>query len=557
MKKIMNKIKSGYDNLMNGTKLGYYLRKTVSTKNAYLLFIIFGSLVLLGTYVSYALFTVAQEKDKAFKIIVGNLASNISSDELDDNNSIVLEANASRVATITILNTNSVKAKYNLNYVVYDNDNNITNDSVDVKYVEVSKDKPNRDGQYTIDKASSDSNSKVVKVILKNNTDAEKKVVFDSQVGLATTTLNNKENVKVVNQEFKYDFENYASGLDVENIPYVNTEEVEYMIMYRTGSGKSFNESARDNFFIKVSKKNVYMDVSETLDSQNVVVSYQSELGYDKNYPGLFEVWVMHPQTDNSLADAGSGNNVSSIYGKTGLLNISTYFDFEYQSMDTAITKKGTNPYTLLLGYDESGNAYKLVGTLKDNSTFVNGKKITIGFYGKYHKSSKAGSTDWFDRYFYDSSVFSPKLDENGDYIMPGFNLYTYDKTQFKDEIEKNKKKMYDYSPYLYGTEEYLNEINNAISNVYNVREVTQSQIDQIIKKLNKGPEHYKADYTALNEVLAQVEALDSTAYTTESWDNLQSAISKVEKDLYKEDQKKVNQFKTDIETAIQNLQAN
>ena len=143
MKKIVNKIKSGYDNLMNGTKLGYYLRKSVSTKNAYLMLIVFSSLFLLGAYVSYAFFTVAKEKDKAFKIVVGNLVSNISSEQLDSNHAITVGASSSRSATIVIRNTNSVKAKYNLGYKVYDSNNNLVNDSVSVKYVEVSKDKPN------------------------------------------------------------------------------------------------------------------------------------------------------------------------------------------------------------------------------------------------------------------------------------------------------------------------------------------------------------------------------------------------------------------------------
>lgn len=518
MKKIMSKIKNSYDNIMNGTKLGYYLRKTVSTKNAYLLFIIFGSLILLGTYVSYALFTVAQEKDKAFKIVVGNLVSNISSDELDDTNSIVVEANSSRIATITLSNTNSVKAKYNLNYVVYDMDKNTVNDAVNVKYIEVSKDKPNKDGQYTIDKASSQESTKEIRVILTNTTDADKKVTFNSQVGLATATLNNKDNVNVVNQEFKYTYDAYADSINTTNIPYEaeDTESQEFKVAY-----KSTDE---ESLYIKVNKNTVYMDVSETLDSQNVTVAFKSNFSNGETY-------LEHPQTANSLSE-------SNIFGQSNLTNIQNYFSFA--NVNKNITKTGSFTY-------DDIEAFLLNGNITNQTQTLNEQDITFGFYGHYKENE--------DTYnFYDEAKFSI-LDTNNHYIMPSFKLYTYDKTKFKTEIEKLKKKLYDYDPTYYGVSAYITKINDGINNLYNKRKVTQDQLDTALEEMIKGPEHLKADYKALNEIIAQTETLDSAAYTTASWNNLSMALANVKKDLYKEDQKKVDQFKTDIETAIHNLQ--
>lgn len=454
MKRIINKVKSIYDNLMNGTKLGYYLRKTVSTKNAYLLFIIFGSLVLLGTYVSYALFTVAQEKDKAFKIIVGNLVSNISSDELDDTNSIIVEANSSRIATITLSNTNSIKAKYNLNYVVYDMDKNIVNDAVNVKYVEVSKDKPNKDGQYTIDKASSQESTKEIRVILTNTADAAKKVTFDSQVGLATAPLNNKENVNVVNQEFKYTYDAYADSINTTNIPYEaeDTEIQEFKLAY-----KSTDE---ESLYIKVNKNTVYMDVSETLDSQNVTVAFKSNFSNGETY-------IEHPQTANSLSE-------SNIFGQSNLTNIQNYFSFA--NVNKNITKIGSFTY-------DDIEAFLLNGNITNQTQTLNGQDITFGFYGHYKENE--------DTYnFYDETKFSI-LDENNHYIMPGFKLYTYDKTKFKTEIEKIKKKMYDYDPFEYEIDAYIQKINNAINNYYNKRKVTQKELDEILEDLKDGPKKY------------------------------------------------------------------
>lgn len=459
MKKWINKIKSGYDNLMNGTKLGYYLRKTVSTKNTYLLFIIFGSLVLLGSYVSYALFTVAQERDKAFKIVVGNLVSNISSSDFDENHTIYVDADSSRIATITIENTNSVKAKYNLNYVVYNTDDQVANDAVEVKYIETSKDKPNDNGQYTIDKASSNNNQKEITVMLTNTSDSDKKVTFDAQVGLATATLNNNENVKIINQEFKYTYDKYASGLTTTDIPYQeeSTTAQEFKVSYKTNEDQSL--------YIRVSKDKVYMDVSETLDSQDVKVSYKSA------FDGTTQ--IEHPQSINSLATD------STIFDQDNLVTIDDTFSFQTQSGKFLTT--GAFDYEKNSGEITGTYPFVLTGKVKDQAKTINGQKINIGFYGYYEATSGEQMT------FYDGNQFSIQ-DEDGNYIMPGFTLYTYDKTSFKNEIEKYKKQIYNYDPLNYDILGYITKINDAIG-LYNTREVTPEQLNMALEELEKGPE--------------------------------------------------------------------
>lgn len=456
MKKWTNKIKNSYNNLMSNTKLGYYLRKTVSPKNTYLLFIIFGSLVLLGSYVSYALFTVAQEKDKAFNIVVGNLVSNIRSNDFDENHTIYVEADSSKMATITIENTNAVKAKYNLNYVVYNDEDQVANDTVEVKYLEVSKDKPNENGQYTIDKASSNNNQKEITVMLTNTSDSDKKVTFDSQVGLATATLNNNENVKIIHQEFKYTYDKYVNGLTTTDIPYQegSTTSQEFKVSYKSNEDQSL--------YIRVSKDKVYMDVSETLDSQDIKVSYKSA------FDGTTQ--VEHPQSTNSLAVD------NTIFDQDNLVTIDDTFSFQTQSGKFLTT--GAFDY-------ESGETtgtypFLLTGTVKDQTKTINAQKVNIGFYGYYEDSSNGQFK------FYDADHFSIQ-DENNNYVMPGFTLYTYNKTKFKNKIEEYKKKVYDYDPANYDVEEYIKKINNAIA-LYNTREVTQDQLDAAIDELAREP---------------------------------------------------------------------
>ena len=449
MKKIVNKIKSGYDNLMNGTKLGYYLRKSVSTKNAYLMLIVFSSLFLLGAYVSYAFFTVAKEKDKAFKIVVGNLVSNISSEQLDSNHAITVGASSSRSATIVIRNTNSVKAKYNLGYKVYDSNNNLVNDSVSVKYVEVSKDKPNGSGQYVIDEASSNANEKVVQVMIINGTTTDKKVVFSSQVGLSTATLVNNTNVNLVKEKFKYTYDDYASSLSAISYQEGDTNTSEFKIAYKSEDSNSL--------YARVSKDKVYMDVSETLDSQDVKVAYKS--AYTSG------VSIEHPQSTASLLKNGT------IFGQSGLVNIGDYFTFT--SPTSKIVASTSFDYNTNLG---ASYPFQLIGSIKDQTKTVNGVDVTLGFSGMYNDTDST----------YDDTKFSVLT--NDKYVMPSFTLYTYNKTSFKSEIEKLKKKVYEYDPYTYDVEGYINKINDAISNYYNKRKVTQEQLDKVLTVLKKGP---------------------------------------------------------------------
>lgn len=444
MKKIINNIKNGYSNIMNNTKLGYYLHKTVSTKNAYLLFIIFGSLFMLGAYISYAMFTVAKERNNAFKIIAGNLVSHIESSDLDSDNSVTVLANKSKMVTITITNTNSVKAKYNLNYSVYDSSNTLVNDTVTAKYTEVSKDKPNSSGQYTIDKSTSSSNSKEIQVLLTNNTTTDKKVVFDSQVGLSTATLENKSGVNIVKDEFKYTYDSYTDS--ISSIKYLDndTSEAEYKITNSTDDNNSL--------YVKLSKDSVYMDVTETLDSQDLNVYYKSSYSDGK-------IYLEHPQSEKSITNDSVDTNIED------------YFTFDNQN--SSINVDGP------ISYDSSITNYpfSLVGNIKDQTKTINGDSVTIGYYGTYNDTDST----------YDSSKFTAE-------VIPSFKLYTYDKTSFKSEIEKLKDKIYDYDPSVYDVDGYIKKINNAINNYYNKRKVTQKQLDEVLTELKYGPSMLSID---------------------------------------------------------------
>ena len=83
-----------------------------------------------------------------------------------------------------------------------------------------------------------------------------------------------------------------------------------------------------------------------------------------------------------------------------------------------------------------------------------------------------------------------------------------------------------------------------------NVYQSLSKQLEDAVKGLT-----YKtADYSEVQEAIAKTEALDSKAYTTESWNKLQDALDAVVKDLDITQQDKVNDMAKSINDAISNL---
>ena len=73
------------------------------------------TLLILGGYFSYAMFTVTKEKSNAISIVTGNLDYKLEVDG-EESNELVIEANTTKEFTITLSNTNNRSARFNFYY---------------------------------------------------------------------------------------------------------------------------------------------------------------------------------------------------------------------------------------------------------------------------------------------------------------------------------------------------------------------------------------------------------------------------------------------------------
>ena len=140
-------------------------------------FIIFGLIVLAVVCfsTSYAIFSNTKEEHGKLNIVAGNLNYKIESSELDSD-SVTVPANTSKEIRIKLASLNEVSSKYELYYIL-----DKTNDKVSVGYSKDTKD--NVLGTVEANK------SKMITIVIRNDSDTSSKVTFKALGGLINNDL--------------------------------------------------------------------------------------------------------------------------------------------------------------------------------------------------------------------------------------------------------------------------------------------------------------------------------------------------------------------------------
>lgn len=163
-------------------KLKYFLKEKLNLSNGYIIAIgILILIILIGS--SYALFTTYSESKGTLNIVTGDLKGSMESDQLDEDNQVVIEPNQVKTVIITLKNVNPVEAKYNLYYSI-----SKANANIEIGYLTTGDDAPTNVG-YTIPKTGSSDDTKTVKVRILNKEKENIIVTFGSNVGLAKSNL--------------------------------------------------------------------------------------------------------------------------------------------------------------------------------------------------------------------------------------------------------------------------------------------------------------------------------------------------------------------------------
>lgn len=163
-------------------KLKYFLKEKLNLSNGYIIAIaVLILIVIIGG--SYALFTTSSESKGALNIVTGDLKPSMTSDQLDEDNDVVVEPNQVKTVIISLKNVNPVEAKYNLYYST-----SKENANIEIGYLTTGDDAPTTLG-YTIPKTGSSDDTKTIKVRILNNEKENITVTFGSNVGLAKSNL--------------------------------------------------------------------------------------------------------------------------------------------------------------------------------------------------------------------------------------------------------------------------------------------------------------------------------------------------------------------------------
>ena len=89
-----------------------------SFSKIYMIVMIIITLLILGGYFSYAMFTVTKEKENAISIVTGNLTYELLVDG-EESNALTVPSNTVKDFTITLSNPNNIKARFNFYYLGY------------------------------------------------------------------------------------------------------------------------------------------------------------------------------------------------------------------------------------------------------------------------------------------------------------------------------------------------------------------------------------------------------------------------------------------------------
>ena len=149
-----------------------------SFSKIYMISVILISLLIMGGYFSYAMFTVSEERSNAISIVTGNLIYDLTVDG-EDIESLVVPAGTTKVFTVTLSNPNNRIARFNFYYL-----GNLP-DGVSAGYiVEENFNIPPEEVGINLEKNGTSGSSNTYKIKVTNASDSSVTINLGASVGL-------------------------------------------------------------------------------------------------------------------------------------------------------------------------------------------------------------------------------------------------------------------------------------------------------------------------------------------------------------------------------------
>ena len=187
-----------------------------SFSKIYIIGVILISLLIIGSYFSYAMFTVTKEKNNAISIVTGSLDYHLTVDG-EDTNTLSVPANSSKDFVVELSNPNERIARFNFYYIgnVIDN---VYLGYVNEKGYNIT---PKEEG-INLEKINSSGSSNTYLIRISNNTNSSFSITLGVEVGLDYNDLSIPNNGHL--------FEEYPFSTAVEVVKSKsNSESLRYM----------------------------------------------------------------------------------------------------------------------------------------------------------------------------------------------------------------------------------------------------------------------------------------------------------------------------------------
>lgn len=274
---------------------------------------------------------------------------------------------------------------------------------------------------------------------------------------------------------------------------------------------------------IKLSDTDIKMDLSENLSDLNI--KYQ------------FKIFANRWFISNPLGPI-NGN----LFGEPNNYNF-------YNYINANLDKISFNGNTALEDYSSE---FEFVLSGKPTKT-SNNETILLGLSMTQYGDNYSAATNPNERHSTSESVYSSEK-------IPQFKLTVYDKSGLASAIQNGIAKMEQLSEEDANIDSFMafsNLIYNEGVTIYENREVTQAQIDDVTSRIN-GFEiqmNPKSDYTALDNVISKINNLNRSYYAEGSFTDIDALIAKYESGLSSNYQSKIDSLSTRLNAAYNSLE--
>ena len=305
-----------------------------SFSKIYMISVIVISLLIIGGYFSYAMFTVNREQSNAISIITGNLTYKLEVDE-SEGNTLTVPQNSSREFIVTLSNPNNRKARFNFYYL-----NDLPN-NVEAGYiVDCETNTLPESVGVNLETSGTAGSSNIYKIMVENNSSNDVTIELGVNVGLDYNDLELPSNGHI--------FKEY------ENVP--NAPELDEGMIPVSYDGSNWVKAESNNI------DNSWYNYEELMWANAVTVTEETRDTYKSTDVGttismddIETMWVWIPRYSYSIGSEDGTN----YYGKKGCyLETDPTQDLpgeiDVRFVSTSIKDRGTARYLVSSGIEDN-----------------------------------------------------------------------------------------------------------------------------------------------------------------------------------------------------------